>query len=96
MLAHALLRFLYGTVVVDRASTLVLQAAVQESARLAAYELQKEVGTDRRPLAKLCPRVAELASKLLQRDDNACVSQFAVLPEVQRLSATVYSYGLHV
>lgn len=72
-----------------------LQAAVQEAARVAAYELQSEVRNERRPLAKLCPRVAELASKLLQRDNNTCVCQFAVLPEVQRLSATVYSYGLH-
>lgn len=79
----------------EAACLLVLQAAVQESARIAAHELQKEVGSDRRPLAKLCPRVAELASKLLQRDDNVCVSRFAVLSEVQRLSATVYSYGLH-
>lgn len=76
-------------------SVVVLQAAVQESARIAAHELQREVGNDKRPLAKLCPRVAELASKLLQRDDNACVSRFATLPEVQRLSATVYSFGLH-
>lgn len=73
----------------------MLQAAVQESARVAATELENEVGSDRRPLAKLCPRVAELASKLLQRDDNVCVSRFATLPEIQRLSATVYSYGLH-
>lgn len=70
-----------------------MQAAVQESARVAADELQSEMGVEERPLAKMCPRVADLASKLLQRDDNKCVSRFATLPEVQRLSATVYSCG---
>lgn len=70
-----------------------LKAAVQESARVAADELQSEMGGQERPLAKMCPRVADLASKLLQRDDNKCVSRFASLPEIQRLSATVYSCG---
>lgn len=70
-----------------------LKAAVQESARIAADELHTEMRGDERPLAKLCPRVAELASKLLQRDDNRPVSRFAGLPEVQRLSASVYSSG---
>jgi len=60
---------------------------------VAAEELQNEMSGDEKPLAKMCPRVAELASKLLQRDDNKCVSRFATLPEVQRLSATVYSCG---
>jgi len=69
------------------------QAAVQESARVAADELHNEMKGEEKPLAKLCPRVAELANKLLQRDDNECVSRFANLPEIQRLSATVYSCG---
>lgn len=70
-----------------------LKAAVQESAKIAADELQTEMNGEERPLAKMCPRVAGLASKLLQREDNTCVSRFATLPEVQRLSATVYSCG---
>lgn len=70
-----------------------LKAAVQESARVAANELHNEMKGEEKPLAKLCPRVAELANKLLQRDDNECVSRFANLPEIQRLSATVYSCG---
>lgn len=71
----------------------LIQAAVQESAKIAADALQYEMNGDERPLAKLCPKVAELASRLLQRNDNTCVSRFAGLPEVQRLSATVYSCG---
>ena len=70
-----------------------MQAAVQESAKVAADALQNEMNGEERALAKMCPRLAELASKLLQRDDNACVSRFAGLPEVQRLSAAVYSCG---
>ena len=68
-----------------------MQAAIQESAKVAADELQAELGEDEKPLARLCSRVGELASKLLQRDDNKSVSHFAGLPEVQRLSASVYS-----
>ena len=69
------------------------QAAVQESARIAADELQDEMNEQQRPLAKMCPKVAELANKLLQRENNKCVSHFAQLPEIQRLSASVYSCG---
>lgn len=74
-------------------AVLALQAAVQESAKIAADALQNEMNGEERALAKICPRVAELASRLLQRDDNACVSRFAALSEVQRLSAAVYSCG---
>lgn len=70
-----------------------VQTAVQESAKIAADALQNEMHGEVRALAKICPRVAELASRLLQRDDNACVSRFAGLSEVQRLCATVYSCG---
>ena len=72
---------------------LCMQAAVQESARVAADELYTEMRGEEKALAKLCPRIAELASKLLQRDDNRPVLRFAGLPEVQRLSASVYSSG---
>lgn len=70
-----------------------LKTAVQESAKIAADTLQNDMDGGERPLAKICPRVAELASRLLQRDDNVCVSRFAGLSEVQRLSATVYACG---
>lgn len=71
----------------------IVQTAVQESAKIAADTLQNDMDGGERPLAKICPRVAELASRLLQRDDNVCVSRFAGLSEVQRLSATVYACG---
>lgn len=71
----------------------ILQAAVQESAKIAADALQNDMNGEERALAKICPRVAELANRLMQRDNNACISKFAALSEVQRLVATVYSCG---
>ena len=70
-----------------------MQTAVQEAAKITAEAIQNDMDGEERPLAKLCPRVAGLASRLLQRDDNVCVSTFAGLSEVQRLSATVYACG---
>jgi hypothetical protein len=59
-------------------------------------QLQRELGSNELPLAKVVPRVSAVTDSLLKPQGvirNSVLSALASLPEVERLAASVYSFG---
>ncbi len=74
----------------------MLQASVDEVIRQVWELVQRELGDAQLPMAKVVPRVSLVADALLKPDGairQSVLSAIASLPEVERLAASVYSFG---
>ncbi len=74
----------------------MMQAAVDEVIRQVRDLVQKELGDAQLPMAKVVPRVSLVADALLKPDGairQSVIAAIAALPEVEKLAASVYSFG---
>lgn len=73
-----------------------VQASVEEVTKQVQKQLQEELEGSRLPLAKVVPRVSAVTDALLKPDGairQSMLQNIAQLPEVERLAASVYSFG---
>ncbi len=73
-----------------------MQASVDEVIKQVRELVQRELGDAQLPMAKVVPRVSLVADALLKPDGairQSVLAAIASLPEVERLVASVYSFG---